>query len=301
METTQKFLGICAALGSAASWAIGAILFKRLGEHMSSFGMTLAKGAASLVLLGAAVTIVGFEAMDGTTAAILVLSGIIGIALGDSFFFKALQDLGPVSMIILMVAGQVLTIFMALVFLNEMPSAMEWAGIACILAGVTITLSADLTGERKPGGRRGLLFGLLAVLCMAVSITIAKSPLESMSSLQATFMRMGAGTVGVFIAGMMLGQVGGWVAPLKNSSFLVHFLLAVCVVTFGGFWLSMYAIKHLDVALANTLNSTEPIFVLPLAYFILGEKISARAVAGAGSAFAGVALIFLSSPVQPTT
>lgn len=301
METTQKVLGICAALGSAASWAVGAILFKRLGEQMSSFGMTLAKGAASLVLLGAAVAIVGFEAMDGTTAGILVLSGIIGIALGDSFFFKALQDLGPVSMIILMVAGQVLTIFMALVFLNEMPSVMEWAGIGCILAGVTITLSADLTGERRPGGRRGLLFGLLAVLCMAVSITIAKSPLESMSSLQATFMRMGAGTVGVFIAGMMLGQVGGWVAPLKNSSFLVHFLLAVCVVTFGGFWLSMYAIKHLDVALANTLNSTEPIFVLPLAYFILGEKISARAVAGAASAFAGVALIFLSSPVQPTT
>lgn len=299
MESGDKILGIGAALGSAASWAIGAILFKRLGECMSSFGMTLAKGAVSLVLLGSAVMIVGFEAIDARTAGILVASGLIGIALGDSFFFKALQDLGPVSMIILMVVGQVLTIFMALIFLKEMPSAMEWTGIACILAGVTITLSAELSGERKASGKRGLIFGLLSVLCMAVSIVIAKAPLDSMPSLQATFVRMGAGTVGVFVAGMMFGQVGGWVAPLKDGSFLAHFLLAVGVVTFGGFWLSMYAIKHLDVAVANTLNSTEPIFVLPLAYFVLGERITVRAIAGAASAFAGVALISLSTPIQP--
>jgi drug/metabolite transporter (DMT)-like permease len=300
MESGDKLLGIAAALGSAASWAVGAILFKRLGEQMSSFGMTLAKGAVSVILLGIAVWATGFESMDSHTVMLMVLSGVVGIALGDTFFFQALKDLSPVSMIVLMVVGQVLTILLALIFLQEMPSAMEWIGISCILAGVGITLSADLTGERSPSGWRGVMFGLASVVCMSVSVIIAKVPLDHMSSIQATFARMGSGTLGVFLVGMLSGQVGGWLAPLKNRAFLANFLLAVCVVTFGGFWLSMFAIKHLDVAVANTLNSTEPIFVIPLAYFVLKEKINTRSVIGAISVVAGVALIFLNSPTQPT-
>ena len=300
MESGDKLLGIAAALGSAASWAVGAILFKRLGEQMSSFGMTLAKGAVSVVLLGIAVWATGFESMDSQTVMLMVLSGVVGIALGDTFFFQALKDLSPVSMIVLMVVGQVLTILLALIFLQEMPSPMEWIGISCILAGVGITLSADLTGERSPSGWRGVMFGLASVVCMSVSVIIAKVPLDHMSSIQATFARMGSGTLGVFLVGMLSGQVGGWLAPLRNGAFLVNFLLAVCVVTFGGFWLSMFAIKHLDVAVANTLNSTEPIFVIPLAYFVLKEKINTRSVIGAISVVAGVALIFLNSPTKPT-
>jgi drug/metabolite transporter (DMT)-like permease len=300
MESGDKLLGIAAALGSAASWAVGAILFKRLGEQMSSFGMTLAKGAVSVVLLGIAVWVTGFESMDNHTLMLMVLSGVVGIALGDTFFFQALKDLSPVSMIVLMVVGQVLTILLALIFLQEMPSAMEWIGISCILVGVGITLSADLTGERSPSGWRGVMFGLASVVCMSASVIIAKVPLDHMSSIQATFARMGSGTLGVFLVGMLSGQVGGWLAPLRNRAFLANFLLAVCVVTFGGFWLSMFAIKHLDVAVANTLNSTEPIFVIPLAYFVLKEKINTRSVIGAISVVAGVALIFLNSPTQPT-
>ena len=79
MESGDKLLGIAAALGSAASWAVGAILFKRLGEQMSSFGMTLAKGAVSVVLLGLAVWVMGFESMDSHTLMLMVLSGVVGI------------------------------------------------------------------------------------------------------------------------------------------------------------------------------------------------------------------------------
>jgi drug/metabolite transporter (DMT)-like permease len=298
MDSGDKLLGIAAALGSAASWAVGAILFKRVGEQMSSFGMTLAKGAVSVILLGVAVCAFGFLSMDNTSLWQLVLSGLIGIAIGDILFFKALQDLGPVAMIVLMVVGQVLTILLALVFLHEVPSMMEWIGMAAILIGVCVALSADLGGENSPSGWRGVMFGLASVACMSVSVIITKGPVEHLPSLQATFVRMAAGTLGVFAAGLISGQMGGWLAPLKNGRFLSNFLMAVSVVTFGGFWLSVFAIKHLDVAVANTLNSTEPIFVIPLAYFVLKDKISFRSVIGAISVVAGVALILLNSPTK---
>lgn len=297
----EKLLGISAALGSAASWAVGAVLFKRVGEAMSSSGMTLAKGAMSVVLLGLAALAAGFAPMDGAALRQLVISGLIGIAIGDILFFKALQDLSAVAMLVLMVVGQVLTILLALVFLQEMPSSMDWAGIVCIIAGVCVALSADLGGEKKSSTIRGVAFGLGSVLCMAVSVIITKGPVEHLPSLQATFVRMAAGTAGVFAAGVVSGQMGGWLAPLKEGRFFARFLLAVIVVTFGGFWFSVYAIKHLDVALANTLNSTEPIFVIPLAYFALKERISLRSVVGAISVVTGVALILLYTPIKQTS
>lgn len=301
MDSGEKLLGIAAALGSAASWAVGAILFKRVGEEMSSFGMTLAKGAMSVVLLGTAALVVGFLPMDSAALGQLVLSGLIGIAIGDILFFRALQDLTAVAMLVLMVVGQVFTIMLALVFLHEVPSMMEWAGMACILTGVCIALSADLGGEKKSSSWRGVMFGLASVACMSVSVIITKGPVEHLPSLQATFVRMAAGTLGVFAAGLVSGQMSGWLAPLKNGRFFINFLMAVCVVTFGGFWLSVFAIKHLDVALANTLNSTEPIFVIPLAYFVLKETINVRSVIGAICVVAGVALILLHSPIKPTS
>lgn len=301
MDSGAQLLGIAAALGSAASWAVGAVLFKRVGEEMSPVGMALAKGAMSVVLLGLAVCAFGFLPMESTAMWQLVLSGLIGIAIGDILFFRALQHLTAVAMLVLMVVGQVLTILLALVFLHEVPSAMEWVGMGFVLAGVCVALSADLGGEKRSSSWRGVMFGLASVACMSVSVIITKGPVEHLPSLQATFVRMAAGTLGVFAAGLVSGQMGGWLAPLRNGRFFMNFLMAVCVVTFGGFWLSVFAIKHLDVAVANTLNSTEPIFVIPLAYFVLKETISVRSVIGAVSVVTGVALILLHSPIKPTS
>ena len=63
------------------------------------------------------------------------------------------------------------------------------------------------------------------------------------------------------------------------------------VVVVGGFWLSLVALKHLDASLAGPLNSTAPLFILPLSVLVLHEKLSLRAVAGTVIAVGGVGLI----------
>ncbi len=60
---------------------------------------------------------------------------------------------------------------------------------------------------------------------------------------------------------------------------------------FGGFWLSLVALKHTDASFANTLGSTSPLFILPMAAIVLKEKISMKAGLGAAVAEGGVALI----------
>ena len=285
-------LGAIAALGSAASWAIGAFLFKTLGEKLSPLAMTLSKGVCSILFLGAAMALVGIAPIDGASLAYLVASGVIGIAVGDTFFFRALQGLAPQSLLVLMVLGQVLTIGLAVVVLREPLSLIAIGAIAIVLAGVVTVLRATSSGESGTTKLDGVIFGLLAVSCMAVSSVLAKKGLGPQSdTIQATFVRMLSGTAGVFAYGIATRQVSGWVSPFRDRRLVHRFVLAVGVVTFGGFWLGMVAFKYTTVAIASTLTSTEPAFGLIIAGVILREKIRPLALVGTAVTFLGVVIL----------
>ena len=300
---TSPAIGIAAALGSAASWALGAILFKRIGESMSPLAMTLAKAVVSVVFLGVALLFLGFSRIAPENLVQLIASGLVGIAIGDTLFFAALQHLGPQTLVVLMMVGQVLTALLALVIFGERPSAMAWGGIACVIVGVTVVLWANLSGEQQRSRARGILLGLLSVACMAVSLIMAKKGLlpasaaketvqETMQeTMQGTCVRMLAGALGMALYGLVTGQLRAGFAEGRNARLAGSFLFAVCVVTFGGFWLSLLAIRHVDVAIANTLNSLEPVFVLPLAAIFLKEKITPPQIIGTLIALAGVIVL----------
>ncbi len=284
-------IGILAALGSAASWALGSILFKRLGENLSPQAMTLAKGGLSVAVLSLAVFVVGFEAIPQNTALLLGVSGLVGITLGDTFFFAALQHLSAHAVVVMLVLGQVLTVLLAMVFLGETPSLMNWWGIGLVVGGVALVLHDQMRGELQATRRAGIWFGLLVVICLSSSLIIAKQGLESVSAIQATWLRMLAGTAGMLAFGLARGRLEPWLSPLRDLRLLVRFCVAVLVITFGGFWLSLLALKHLNVAIANTLTATEPVFVIPLAALLLGERVSKQAAIGTAVTVAGIVVL----------
>ena len=287
----MKAVGIFAALASSLSWAVGAVLLKTVGDGLSSLAMTLVKGAISLVLLAVVLALSGLTPMGRESLALLAVSGLLGIAVSDTCFFEALKSLGPLPLVLLMPLGQVLTVVFAVLFLGERPTPAAWAGIVLVISGVGVVLGADLSGTNRTAGLRGIAFGLVSLLGMAAATIVAKKALADVSAMQATFVRMAAGTLGIFILGGATGRLGAWMNPFSELRVATRFFVAVCVVTFGGFWLSLLAIKNLDVATANTLIAAEPVFVLPLAAVFLRQKITAGAAAGTSAAVVGIVLL----------
>lgn len=299
-------IGISAALASAASWAAGAILFKRVGESMDSMAMTLTKGVVSLVLLGLAVVLVEgrrtgdrapfarLRTLDRRALWLLVLSGILGIAVADTCFFEALKTLSPHSVVLLMMVGQVITPLFAVIFLKEKATLTRVASIALIVAGVSMLgwIRPDDEGQTASAiSLAGVAFGLLSVLSMSVSFIMAKKALETLTALQGTFVRMLTGTLGMLLLGLSSGRLGQWMLPLHEPRFAALFLVSVCVVTFGGFWLSLAAFKYADAIVANTLVSTEPLFVLLLNVVVLHHRVPLSALAASLVAVFGVFLL----------
>jgi len=291
-------IGILAALGSAASWSIGAVLFKQLGESLSSFAMTLMKGAVSVLLLGLATLLVGGYANIGRDAYLyLILSGILGVALSDTFFFSALKEVSPQMLALLLTFGQVLTALLAVLLLGETLPLQGWMGIAIIVTGITIGMFQSFA-DKERSSLRGILFGLISILSMAVAAILTKKGLHDTSTLYATFIRMLAGTAGMLMVGITTRRLGGWVSPFRDWKLAWKFALSVFVITFGGFWLAIVAFKYTSVVVANSLIATEPIFVLPMTAIFLKEKVTLHAAAGACIATVGVIVLCTSGIVM---
>ena len=289
-------LACVAALASAASWAVGSILFRRIGEEASPLGMNLGKDLIGLPLVGLALLVVGRDPLDVQSLGLLLLSGLIGIGIGDTLFFMALIRLDPRVTLVLAVVGQVFTVFGAVVFLDERPQPIVWGGIMLVLAGVAIVLreQADVDSpERRQGRRGGVLLGLGAAACFAVAALLAKLGVETTSALQGTMLRLIGGVSGLLVFGILRGQTRNWLRPFRDRALLKSIVWAEFVIIFGGFWLGLFALKHLEVSVATILTSTEPLFVLPLAAWMLKERITRRGVVGAVVAVVGVGLIVL--------
>ncbi len=280
------------SLLSACSWALGAILWRRLGERLSSYGMNLAKTVGGVLCLGVILAFIGFDRIGARPAVYLALSGILGIAIGDTFFFLSLMELGPRRASLMGSLNPVAIAVAAAAFLGERPSPGAWAGIVATTLGVSwVMWERAPAGHGADGVSPGVRHGLLSVLCTAGAVLLAKVGVASAPTVQAAWIRLLAGSAGLALWGASRSELGRWVDPLRSGALTAKVAVVVVIVVLGGFWLSLVALKHLDAAVAGPLNATAPLFILPMSVVLMKEKLSLRAVLGAAVAVGGVALI----------
>ncbi len=288
MDTT---IGISLALLSALSWAIGSTLYKQLGGDISAFALNLMSSALGLVLLAGVVLVSGSVSVSPSELWILGASGVLGITLGDTFFFAALRDLGAHAVVVLSMLAPALTVLLAVALLGESPNRQAWYGIALVIAGVATVLLAQ-TARSDGTRRRGILFGLAAVVTMALGTVVAKKGLETVAALDATVVRVGFGTAGLIAVGVARRSLIAEVAACLRPRLLARLLVAVAVITLGGFWALHASLKYVDLSVAASVHATEPLFVLPLAAIFLGEAVTVPAIVGTLLAVGGIALLF---------
>ena len=282
--------GILSALLSACSWAFGTITFERIGKVVPFVGITFLKGVFSILLMILLLVITGgLYPIGWWEFSFLALSGIVGITIGDSLFFKSLQDLGAKTQVIFFLLGQILTMILSLLFLGELLSFEQYIGAFILLNGVIITTWGTQTNH--PNKTRGIILGLASMTCFSVSAIMVKAAISDVPVITATFYRMVFGTIFTLGYGVASKNFFSWIRPLKDKKLFGLFVLNVIVITYGGFLLSMAAIKYISVSLASVLSATEPVFVLLLAFLLMREKVTKRELIGTIVTLVGLFLI----------
>ncbi|MFO0394651.1 MAG: DMT family transporter [Lysobacteraceae bacterium] len=290
-------LGELLSLLSAAVWAVGVILYRQLGATLPPLQLNLLKNSLVLGMVLVSLPLVhGFALPDFSASqlGLALLSGFIGIAIADTLYFRALNQLGAGRMGVLGNFYSPAVILLSVVFLDERLSVVQMIGFGLFSLGVY------LVAERRPddagGGRallKGLAIGFCAILLMAVAIVLVKRTFEAQPLMWVTAVRMTGAVVGLWVLALVFRRrLGPALPPLAGvpwrkllvAAFVGQFLSMV-------FWLGGY--KFTSASVAALLTASASVFLQLRAWARLKEPLSRRALAGVALTVAGVSCMLL--------
>ena len=274
----NSILGIIFALISTASWALCTIILKKLGERLEPIGITTVKSCLSTLFLFIAILLTTKEIFVTKEYLFpIALSGLIGIAIGYSFFFASLNRLSPMVLsLILFVGPDLFTGIFGLLFLGEMPTVIAWIGIILTLIGLSLFIfpikTVNTTNDKSTTTIIGIILAILSLCCTAYSMVIIKPVLQMVPTITATMYRMLFSAVGLIIIGLYTKKIFNWKYTLSDKKYSLKLTSTMLLSTFGGFWLSLSAIKYCDLIIASTIMTLEPLFILLFMIVFNGYK-----------------------------
>lgn len=292
-------IGELAALATAACWSVGSLLFAYVTEQVGAFALNQFRITLAALILTVLLLVTGLArtvpALGDPAMGWLVLSGLVGLVIGDSGYFGSLARLGPRVTTLLSALTPPITAVLAWLFLDEKLGRFGMAGMALTMAGV-VWVILDRPATAMPAGHRlqGILLGILSAICQAVGLILARRGMgEDLDPLVAVAIRMVAAALVIWAVAVVLRRLAAPARILRDPGVRLAALGATLLGPLLGVWLSLVAVRHAGTAVAATLMSTVPILILPLVVLVRKEPVGGRAVLGAVLAVAGVALLFV--------
>ncbi len=296
-------IGGLAALGTSILWATGSTFFTFASRELGSVAVNRVRLLLATIFLA-----ITHLAINGALLPVnvkpetwfwFVLSGVIGLALGDAFLFQAFVWIGPRLSMLLMSLAPVISVIFSWIFLAERLTLFQILGIGVTVLGVS-TVILDRGNPNQANGQnrnylKGLLFGLGGAVGQALGLITSKVGLNAgVSPLSGNLIRMFSAAVIMWIIALVMNQAKVTMDIVWHSGRARSFLLMGTLAgPFLGVWLSLVAIQHTPVAIATTLMSLTPIILLPVGKIIFKERIGWRAIVGTVVAVSGVAMLFL--------
>ena len=271
-------LGDFYAILTALCWSCGVIFFEIAGRVLNSLQISLLKNIVGVLGFISFIILQGdpFPDFIGQEYFILIISGIIGVAIGDIFFLASLRRIGS-SLSAIVSTGYTISIFiLAFLMFGEVISFISYLGGVLVILGVVIgTIDRDL--EKTPKYiLYGVSFGLLANLCTAYSVLLLRPIMDVHPVVPIALVRF---SIGMIISAFGILYLNGKLALRETilKGFSNYNLLAGAF--FGTFlsvifWLAGF--KYTLAGRAAIYNQLSTIFIILLASVFLNQHMTKR-------------------------
>ena len=290
-------IGVAAALTAALCWTLASSLWRRLPTSLGPAELNLLKNLIALTLQ-LPWLLASAPALPPGPSLLLLLSGVLGIALGDSFYFAALRRLGTRRTLTFDAGGPGVTAAAAGLLLAELPGPRQWIGIGLISLAVLLVARQRTiptpTAVPPAAQRLGVLLALAALVCGSGGALLSRAALRGsgLDPWHAATLRLAAATVVLLpLAPRLLGH---WsrMRPRPAARRWPLVLAATLLGTSAGIGLQQLALARLPGGLAVALLATAPVMAVPLAP-LEGDRPGVVGVGAAVLAALGVVLLAL--------
>ncbi len=289
------YIGEILSVTAAILWAFAIVLFKRSGETVHPVALNTFKDVLAVILYVPTLAIAGVSLIQNYPASdyvLLLVSGVIGIAVGDTLLFKSLNTIGAGASALVSCLYSPFIIGLSFVWIGERLTWLQLVGVVLIISAV---LETTRTGDREISDVRrnlfGVAWGILAVAAMAVGVVMIKPLLDEAPVLWVLQIRL-IGGVAALLLFLAINPARGRIL----STLLIRKSRGYTFVSsmIGGYvamliWLG--GIKFTKASIAAALNQTNTIFVLVFAALILRERITAGRIIAILLAVTGALLV----------
>jgi len=234
------------------------------------------------------------------------LSGIIGLAIGDSALFQSFTTIGPRRSMTMMALAPVFTVVAAWSILDEQLGLVSLLGIGIIISGVMLASFGKGKGQGLFGDiprktlHVGLLLALLAAMGQGLGTVFAKMGMVSSAGqstgcdpLSATLIRLVAASLAYWLIVLPRQNIPKLARRLKDGRGTRALAIAILMGPFISVWVSLIAIKNTDTGIAQVLLGMVPIFVILPSWIVYHDKPTPVSLIGVCIAVGGGALLFL--------
>ncbi len=230
---------------------------------------------------------------------ILTISGVIGIGLADTIFFKSLNILGASIAAIVDCLYSPSIIVFAYFMLGERLAPVQLAGGALIVVSV---LFASLKIKHISVSRKqfeyGVFLGAISMIMMAFSIVLIKPILNRIVDDPSLQLWVGGFRMipGVIVAGgifLIYNRKRNLTTPFKSKKILAILLIGSVLGGYLALAMWIFGMTLTKSSIAGILNQTSVIFMVLFGWWILKEPITKRRIVAFLMALFGILLVFL--------
>jgi drug/metabolite transporter (DMT)-like permease len=241
--------------------------------------------AAALVLVGAALALGRALPRNPRDLLQLALFAVFGVVVNQVCFVEGLFRTTPTHSAIINTTIPVGTLLFALLLGRESLNGLKAISIFVSLCGVLLVIRPEGTSFSS-ATLAGDLLTLTNALSYAFFLVISKRLLSRMDALAATAVLMSFGSIGILAI--------SWAPILRldpstiSGSTWVLGLFIILFPTAGAYFLTYWALARVDSSVVALFVYLQPVIAAGLSFAVLGERPSARVIAGASLVFLGV-------------
>lgn len=276
------------ALMTATCFGLNPVVLKLGFNRQGTSEVALVTGLAVTVpiYLIVAPFIGGLDFARITVPALIgfILGGLFGTGIGRRWLYIAIERIGASPATAIKNSAPVITTFLAVLFLGEQVTIVQWLAVAAIVVGITLV-------TWKPGAGIGQLrdVGLLAAIGSALSYGVR--PLFLEWGLDEVDIPMTAALIGA-VAALVYASLFTRYARMREGLLgpAVPFFLFAGTLQAVGFLSLTFGLSSDDVSVVYPVTSSAPLFTLAFTALLLRgvETLTWRIALGAVAVVAGV-------------
>ncbi|MFV0338089.1 MAG: EamA family transporter [Chthoniobacterales bacterium] len=295
------------AILTTLCFAVSGLFSARLSKPLGAIHATTIRCIFVITLLAAYAYGLGQGAL-GPGLGLLIVSGAIGFGLGDLALFQSYQRIGSrLALLLCQCLAAPIATLTEWIWLGTTLTFLQMFLVFLILLGTSLALApSDHLHLPKGTLRAGIFFGTLAACGQAWGAVLSRRAYElndfagvSIDALTITYQRMlgGVALVFPFYVIYLLFQKKQGQQPLRQLLKLrqvwPYLLVSGLVGPIFGVAFYQWALATTASGVVLAIVATTPIAIMPLTYFIDGDRPSFRSLVGAFLAVFGVIAMLL--------